>query len=148
MTKLSWKMVNAVVAKDVKAVAKLLDARQHVNARNESGETAFSYACANNALEVAKLLHSRGADINTVDKGNGSPLDWAVCWSSRKFCKWLESVGGKRHDVRTSEEDGTTCDVQTKAANRQAPGNAPIQRTRAARKVSGVRKMSGRGSGR
>ena len=99
MRKLSWKMVDAVIANDVKAVARLLDARQSVNARNENGETAFSYACANNAFEVAKLLHARGADINTVDKGNGSPLDWAVCWSSRKFCKWLESVGGKRHDV-------------------------------------------------
>ena len=119
MRKLSWKMVDAVIANDVKAVAKLLDARQNVNARNENGETAFSYACANNAFEVAKLLHSRGADINTVDKGNGSPLDWAVCWSSKKFCKWLESVGGKRHDVAVSK----------KTAKRKAPHNQPLQRT-------------------
>jgi len=99
MRKLSWKMVDAVIANDAAAVAKLLDAGQDVNARNESGETAFSYACANNALEVAKLLHSRGADVNTIDKGNGSPLDWAACHSSPEFCAWLEGVGGKRHDV-------------------------------------------------
>ena len=99
-------MVDAVIANDVAAVAKLLDAGKDVNARNESGETAFSYACANNAFDVAKLLHSRGADINTVDKGNGSPLDWASCHSSPEFCAWLESVGGKRHDLWPPTESG------------------------------------------
>ena len=92
-------MIDAVTANDVAAVARLLDAGQDVNARNERGETAFSYACANNALDVAKYLHSRGADINTIDMGNGSPLDWAVCWSSPQFCQWLEGAGGRRHDV-------------------------------------------------
>jgi ankyrin repeat protein len=92
-------MVNAVVQNDVARVAKLLDARQNVNACNESSETAFSYACANNAFEVAKLLHARGANVNTIDAGNGSPLDWAVYLSSPEFCAWLKSIGGKRHDV-------------------------------------------------
>ena len=105
MRNLNSKMTDAVIADDVSAIAKLLDAGQDVNARNENGETAFSYACANNALGAAKLLHARGADVNTVDKGNGSPLDWAVCWSSPEFCKWLESVGGKRHVFRTAEGD-------------------------------------------
>ena len=83
---------------DVK-LARLLIARgANVNARNERGETAFSYACANNALAVAQLLFGSGADINTVDIGSGSPLDWAVCWSSPEFRDWLAKVGGKRHD--------------------------------------------------
>jgi ankyrin repeat protein len=99
MKKLTWKMVDAVIANDVKSVAKLLDAGQDVNAANEKGETAFSYACANNALEVAKLLQSRGAEINTIDKGNGSPLDWAASRSSPEFCTWLKSKGGKHHDL-------------------------------------------------
>jgi ankyrin repeat protein len=98
MRKLSQKMIDAVVENDVKLVTKLLNAKQNVNARNERGETAFSYACANNAFKVAKLLHARGADINTVDVGNGSPLDWAVDWSSKGFCAWLKSIGGLRHD--------------------------------------------------
>src|SRR5688572_3814458 len=99
MKRLSSKMIDAVIANDVKAIAALLDAGQNVNARNEDGETTFSYACANNSLEAARLLHERGADVNTVDKGNGSPLDWAVWWSSPEFCAWLESVGGRRHDI-------------------------------------------------
>ena len=99
MKELSWKMIDAVIANDVQAVAALLDSGHNIDARNASGETAFSYACANNAFDVAELLFARGVDINTIDKGNGSPLDWASQWSSAEFCEWLQSVGGKRHDL-------------------------------------------------
>jgi ankyrin repeat protein len=84
----------------VSRIIALLHAGVDVNARNERGETAFSFACANNSLSAAVLLHSRGADINTVDAGGESPLDWAVCWSSPEFRAWLVSVGAKRHDKR------------------------------------------------
>ncbi len=95
---LSTDMLEAVVRDDVERVRVLLDGGVDVNARNGLGETAFSFACAYNALAVAKLLHSRGAEINSIDRGGGSPLDWAVCQSSPEFRAWLVSVGGKRHD--------------------------------------------------
>jgi hypothetical protein len=95
---LSDEMVKAVVFDEVARIIALLDDGVDINARSERGETAFSFACANNSLSAAKILHSRGADINTVDLGGGSPLDWAVCWSSPEFRAWLVSVGGKRHD--------------------------------------------------
>jgi hypothetical protein len=91
-------MVAAVCADDVRRIAALLNAGAAVNARNERGETAFSFACANNSLAAAKLLFARGADVNTIDAGGGSPLDWAVCWSSPEFREWLAGVGGQRHD--------------------------------------------------
>jgi hypothetical protein len=96
---LSEDMVAAVLADDVGRIAALLAAGADVNARNERGETAFSYACANNSLAAAKLLFARGADVNTVDAGGGSPLDWALCWSSPEFREWLAGVGGRRHDA-------------------------------------------------
>jgi ankyrin repeat protein len=91
-------MLSAVVRDDVERIGALLDCGVDVNARNDLGETAFSFACAYNALSAAKLLQARGADINTIDRGGGSPLDWAVCQSSPEFREWLVSVGGKRHD--------------------------------------------------
>jgi hypothetical protein len=115
---LSDDMVDAVARDDAAAVAALLDGGLSVDARNERGETAFSYACANNALACAKLLFARGADINTKDAGGGSPLDWAVCWSSYEFREWLASVGGRRHDDSYEpwawpREGGTSgCSVQ------------------------------------
>jgi hypothetical protein len=98
MTTLSDDMASAASDDDVDRVRHLLDAGEDVDAANESGETAFSYACANNALRVARLLYEGGANIHTVDVGGGSPLDWAVCWSSPEFRAWLKSVGGSRHD--------------------------------------------------
>lgn len=91
-------MVQAVTKDDVGRVVALLAAGADINACNEQGETAFSYACANDSLAVAKVLYENGADINTVDKGGGSPLDWAVCHASPEFRAWLVGVGGKRHD--------------------------------------------------
>ncbi len=91
-------MTTAASSNDLDTVRRLLDAGEGVNAANEHQETAFSYACANNVFEVAKLLHERGAEINTIDEGGGSPLDWAVCWSSYEFRAWLREIGGRRHD--------------------------------------------------
>jgi hypothetical protein len=62
-------MVAAVCADDVRRIAALLNAGAAVNARNERGETAFSFACANNSLAAAKLLFARGADVNTTRCG-------------------------------------------------------------------------------
>jgi ankyrin repeat protein len=91
-------LISAVVAGDLNGVCSILDAGIDINASNENGETAFSYACAYNQLEVAQLLFSRGANVDTVDAGGGSPLDWAVCHASPEFREWLVSVGGERHD--------------------------------------------------
>ena len=95
---LSEEMIEAVVANDVSAVERLLDAGQDINACNEQAETAFSFACANDSFAVAKALHARGAEINNVDAGGGSPLDWAVYWASPEFRAWLKSVGAVRND--------------------------------------------------
>jgi len=93
-----YKFIDATLAEDFEAMRAMLDEGHDVNASNEDGETAFSYCCAHNKLKAAKLLVSHGAEINTVDKGGGSPLDWAVCWSSPEFRQWLTEIGGKRHD--------------------------------------------------
>lgn len=69
-----------------------------VNVANERGETAFSFACAYNQFEAAKILFDAGAQINTCDVGGGSPLDWAVCHASQEFRDWLVANGAVRHD--------------------------------------------------
>jgi ankyrin repeat protein len=69
-----------------------------MNAKNDSGETAFSYTCANDSFQSAKLLHVAGADVNTADAGGGSPLDWALNWASPEFYKWFVAIGCKHMD--------------------------------------------------
>ncbi len=92
-------MIDAVVDGDIDRISALLNQGADVNARNDRGETAFSFACVENKLDVARFLASQGADINTVDAGGGSPLDWAVCHASPEFRAWLIGIGGQRHDT-------------------------------------------------
>ncbi len=113
-------LIRAVVADDVERLIALLDAGADVNARNEASETAFSYACAYNALAAAQVLFARGADINTVDAGGGTPLDWAVCQSSPEFREWLIGVGAKRRDESyepwhwSPESERTGCNADSR----------------------------------
>ena len=58
----------------------------------------FGIASACNSLAAAKLLHSRGAEISSIDRGGGLPLDRVVCQCSPEFRAWLVSVGGKHRD--------------------------------------------------
>lgn len=74
----------------------LLDLGASVHWRSEDGETAFSYACACDQFDAARVLHEHGADINSVDSGGGTPLDWAVCHARPEFRDWLKAVGGTR----------------------------------------------------
>ena len=98
MSKLRQGMVDAVVKNDCIRLQKLLDRGWDVKATNERGETAFSYACANDSFDAAKMLYLHGADVNSIDIDNGSPLDWAWDWASPEFYKWLVSVGAKHND--------------------------------------------------
>ncbi|MGA2501921.1 MAG: ankyrin repeat domain-containing protein [Tepidisphaeraceae bacterium] len=77
----------------IETVVLLISRGADVNARNDNGETAFSYACANDSFRSAKRLHAAGAEVNTVDAGGGSPFDWARCWASKKFYRWLIGIG-------------------------------------------------------
>jgi len=90
------KFVEVALNEDIEGMSMMLDAGFDVNAANERGETAFSFCCANNKIASAKFLFGRGANVNTVDAGGGTPLDWAVCWSSPQFRDWLAGIGGIR----------------------------------------------------
>ena len=75
----------------------LLEFNADVHWKNENGETAFSFACAYDQFDAARLLHKHGANINSVDSSGGTPLDWAVCHARPEFREWLKSVGGTRN---------------------------------------------------
>ena len=75
----------------------LMKAGTDVNFSNADGETPFSFACANDQFNAAKLLYHNGAHINSVDNSGATPLDWAVCHSSAEFRRWLVGVGGRRN---------------------------------------------------
>lgn len=91
-----WFIV-AVLARNLEAISVLYRYFPDVNFQNYDGETAFSYACAEDQFEIAKLLHSLGANINLADRQGATPLDWAVCHASPEFRSWLKRIGCKRN---------------------------------------------------
>lgn len=82
---------------ELDAMRILLDFGARVQWKNDEGETAFSFACACDQFDAAKLLHKHGADINSVDSSDGTPLDWAVRHARPAFRDWLKQVGGTRN---------------------------------------------------
>ncbi len=91
-------LMYAAADDDTATVAALIGHGADVNAKNDGGETAFSYTCTNDSFGSAKLLHAAGADVNTVDAGGGSPLDWAANWAGDEFYRWLVGVGCRHVD--------------------------------------------------
>jgi len=82
---------------NIDAMKTLLEFDADVHWKNDDGETAFSFACAYDQFDAARLLHQHGADINSVDSSGGTPLDWAVCHARPEFRAWLKDVGGTRN---------------------------------------------------
>ncbi|WP_068140627.1 ankyrin repeat domain-containing protein [Roseimaritima ulvae] len=82
---------------NIGAMKVLLEYDADVHWKNEDGETAFSFACAYDQFDAARLLHQHGADINSVDSSGGTPLDWAVCHARPEFRAWLKDIGGRRN---------------------------------------------------
>jgi ankyrin repeat protein len=97
-------LIDASSRGDCAVVRLLLEKGAKVNHQTYDGESAFSFACANNCIRCAKLLHSFGADVN-LNVGrppSSTPLDWAVRYGSKGLANWLKGVGGRRFE----EESG------------------------------------------
>ena len=96
----------------------LLRAGAPVDAVNDDGETALSYAANSNAQQVAEMLLEAGADATQSDN---VALITARCWSGRRLQAMLETRGattelepwgafwieGDREEIESRTESGT-----------------------------------------
>jgi len=87
---------------DVYRMGALLD--QHagsgltVNSCDYDKRSALHLAASEGALECAKLLVKKGADVNAKDRWNGTPLDDAVRQNNNDVMTYLVENGGKTGD--------------------------------------------------
>lgn len=61
----------------------------NVNAKDETGSSALSYAAANGNLKMVNKLLKRKADVNTTDMDGMTPLIWAASINSLPIVKAL-----------------------------------------------------------
>jgi ankyrin repeat protein len=77
------------------AMAAMLDAGFDVNTVNAAHQTVLMHCCANGRSKAARLLVARGADVNVVDHGGTTAMDFAVRHASRDLCDWLARSGAR-----------------------------------------------------
>jgi outer membrane protein assembly factor BamB len=81
---------------DAETVKALLDKGVHVDAKNEYGATALSYAADKGHLAIVKLLVQHKADVNVQDTFyKATPLDWAVMRRHADIAGALVEAGAK-----------------------------------------------------
>ncbi|XP_059474055.1 uncharacterized protein LOC132195835 [Neocloeon triangulifer] len=74
-----------------------------VEKKGWKGRTALHWAAAKGHIAVAEFLLSQGADVNTRDDDNESPLTLAASFSSAEMCQFLVENGA---DLSAVNEDG------------------------------------------
>ena len=82
--------------------ALLLSPATDVNVRNANGETALMYASLNGELEIARLLVSRGAQVNHP---GWTPLHYAASAGQLSVVQWLLEQSAY---IDAASENGTT----------------------------------------
>lgn len=96
---------------NIEIAVKLLDTKSvSINARNESGSSALSYAAQKGSSEMAELLLENGADHTNQDNSDGTVLTWAALSQSEKAVGVLmDAVLGKNHiqNPKSFVEKGT-----------------------------------------
>ena len=77
-----------------------------INLQTKSGDTAFSLACRHGQADVARLLHSRGADIELVTHRGATPFLIACQEGHAVLAEWLARDCGA--DVFKAADGGFT----------------------------------------
>ncbi len=70
--------LTAVSFDDAPTLAALLDKGTPADTKDDDGVTLLGWAAIGNELNVARLLISRGANVNSVDKKGMTPLLYAA----------------------------------------------------------------------
>ena len=91
-------LMQAAADGDVELMQTLLDHGADPNSMNEDGERPLGFACAWIQWPAAELLLNVGADVNALEDGRSTYLDWATVGAHTAGIELLRSHGGLRFD--------------------------------------------------
>jgi len=78
----------------------------HVNVVNEAGNTLLIVSAQNNQKGLCKMLHNRGADLNTQNRLGQTALHFAFAFGYTELGKWLVKKGA---NTNLKNSNGMTC---------------------------------------
>ncbi len=99
------RLVNAARYSDIETVKSELVNGADINAKNNNGDSALIWACANVCTEIVELLLVNGADVNTKDRNYRSALMWATNHGHTKIVEMLLAKGA---DVNAKDVNDET----------------------------------------
>jgi ankyrin repeat protein len=100
-----WQVAQALIEEDSTII----------EARSGTGETALHYLAVENHLEGVAYLLERGADINTRDDFQGTPLIAAASLGHLGLCRFLLGNGA---DIYAADDIGRTAISAASTADR------------------------------
>lgn len=89
-------LLDAIRCGNVKTLKHLLAAAPNLNVEDESGSTPLCIA-AKCRLDLVKLLHHHGADINFIGSDKISALHWSVEYDNDQINAYLLANGASVH---------------------------------------------------
>ncbi len=87
------------IDEEIEKLQEALDNGANINARDNTGRTALSYAAADSFYhntgrnEIIEFLLENGANVNTQDNNGNSALIWAITYSNLEFARILLENG-------------------------------------------------------
>ena len=87
------------IDEEIESLQEALDNGANINARDNTGRTALSYAAADSfyhntgSNEIIEFLLENGANVNTQDNNGNSALIWAITYSNLEFARILLENG-------------------------------------------------------
>lgn len=78
----------------------------HANCINEAGNSLVVIAAQNNQKDVCKVLHHRGADLDTQNRLGQTALHFAFAFGYTELGKWLVQKGA---NTNLKNANGMTC---------------------------------------
>jgi ankyrin repeat protein len=91
---------------DIEEVNKAIDSGADLNTTMNGGYTPLHLTAFYGRTNVARLLISRGADVNVKDENNFTPIDRALQRRKFKFMSFLRKHGGKHGTINKAAFGG------------------------------------------
>ncbi len=80
----------------INIVQKAIKRGDDINEKDSNGNTMLHVAAAYEQVEVAKILLDHGADIESVNNLDLTPLETALLWQSKNVAEFFQQQGAKR----------------------------------------------------
>mmetsp|Transcript_14419 Transcript_14419/g.22368 ORF Transcript_14419/g.22368 Transcript_14419/m.22368 type:complete len:245 (+) Transcript_14419:425-1159(+) len=121
----------AALSGNVEISSQLLESQgvSRVDLATKKGHTALFLACWRGHLDVAQMLHSKGASELKIDTEGKSMIDRAQAWNQTRVVEWLKQLRDQTLSppVLNVEGLGSSDDLGSPTDTGAASGQLPIQ---------------------